>query len=711
MQNISDFSRSIKLKAHFKDNTPPNKNDESFRFRPTPTQKWTPSNVHHTVNTFIESFENHVKHDITRKKHRGQHNLNKNEQEALAQLQKRDDIVIINADKGGAMTILDADQYVKEANRQLSDTNNYKKLNYNPTTEYANTVNTTIDLFKTQHKIPEKIADGLKVTKPKTPMLKLPPKVHKEGHPGRPLVASIDSPTSKISEYVDFHLQPYTDTIKSHIKDTNHFLTELNTVPAAESKGSYLVTLDVRSLYTNIPNEEGVNVIKNLLQRKQSNLTTVITAFLWLILTLNNFIFNGSNFLQTSGVAMGTKCAVIYANLFMSNFEESHIYQLINGKCPFYKRFIDDIFLLWTGTLDELLKFLEELNKLHPTIKFDAKYSKTTVEFLDTRIYKSDDGKLHTTLYTKPTDRQSYLHSKSYHPNSCKRSIAYSQALRIKKICSDPAEFEAHTQKLSKKLVERGYDTDLIKEEIDKARQRSRTDLLKPKEATEAGKNILAVTYNKNLPNLKKAIDENWKILSINPELARIFEEKPILAFRRNPNLQNLICRHKLKNNKPIIPGDNKTGKCTPCRSHLKNKCCKQMMSTDHFFNRKTKQKFFIRHNLNCKSDKVIYLIECTLCQKGYVGKSETPSNLRTNNHRCDAKKSDSIDVDKHFFDNKNHDFDKHARITLIERLKNPENMTKDEITYNLEKREDFWMTKLDTLQPDGFNVALNHPR
>ena len=178
----------------------------------------------------------------------------------------------------------------------------------------------------------------MKVTSPKTPTLKLPPKVHKEGHPGRPLVNSIDSPTSKISEYVDFHLQPFTDTIKSHIKDTNHFLNELQMIPEAQSKDSYLVTLDVRSLYTNIPNDEGIKVIKDLLQQKQSKLTTVITAFLWLILTLNNFVFNATNYLQLSGVAMGTKCAVIYANLFLSNFEETHIYQLLNNKCTFYKR-------------------------------------------------------------------------------------------------------------------------------------------------------------------------------------------------------------------------------------------------------------------------------------------------------------------------------------------------------------------------------------
>ena len=165
----------------------------------------------------------------------------------------------------------------------------------------------------------------------------------------------------------------------------------------------------------------------------------------------------------------------------MSHFEETHIYNLIQRNCPFYRRFIDDIFLLWNGTLDELTTFLEEINRLHPTIKFDAKYSTSSIEFLDTKVYKFTDGKLHTTLYTKPTDRQSYLRNKSYHPTSCKRSIAYSQALRIKRICSEPSEFEKHTTTLSKKLVDRGYDQRMINHQINKARQSDRKKQLEPK--------------------------------------------------------------------------------------------------------------------------------------------------------------------------------------------------------------------------------------
>ena len=134
------------------------------------------------------------------------------------------------------------------------------------------------------------------------------------------------------------------------------------------------------------------------------------------------------------------------------------------------------------------------------------------------------------------------------------------------------------------------------------------------------------------------------------------------------------------------------------------------MVTTDHVTNRKTGKRFHIYHRLNCKSNKVIYLIECILCNyKPYVGKSETASNLRTNNHRSDSNKAEAIAVDQHFF-TPGHDFTKHARITLIEQLNNTSHMNEEEITKILEKKEDFWMLKLDTLKPDGFNQALNFP-
>ena len=88
--------------------------------------------------------------------------------------------------------------------------------------------------------------------------------------------------------------------------------------------------------------------------------------------------------------------------------------------------------------MDKVRK-INELNTKHTSIKFEFKYWRQQIEFLDTLVCK-----LPTTLYKKPTDRQNYLHSKSEHPYSLKKSIAYSQALRIKRICSTQNEFEKH---------------------------------------------------------------------------------------------------------------------------------------------------------------------------------------------------------------------------------------------------------------------------
>ena len=75
-------------------------------------------------------------------------NLSKAEQKAMEELEKRKDIIITNADKGGAVVIMDVEKYINEANRQLSDKRNYKKLQEDPTLQHSNLVNNTIVRFK-----------------------------------------------------------------------------------------------------------------------------------------------------------------------------------------------------------------------------------------------------------------------------------------------------------------------------------------------------------------------------------------------------------------------------------------------------------------------------------------------------------------------------------------------------------------------------------
>ena len=128
-----------------------------------------------------------------------------------------------------------------------------------------------------------------------------------------------------------------------------------------------------------------------------------------------------------------------------------------------------------------MLDFMSDLNKKHPSLKFEFKYSQTKIKFLDVLVYKDHNNMLQTIKYRKQTDRQNYLDARSEHSKLLKDSIPYSQALRIKRICSSQQEFLNHTAKMINQFQKRGYDRSLIEQQINKANLKEREQLLKEK--------------------------------------------------------------------------------------------------------------------------------------------------------------------------------------------------------------------------------------
>ena len=151
------------------------------------------------------------------------------------------------------------------------------------------------------------MSEGLKTENPKTPHFYLKPQVHKEGNPGRPLISSINCYASKISGYVGYHLQPIVKEIPSYVQDTADIFRKNNQIDFVPNN-SYLVSLDLKSLYANIPNAEGIKSVKTSWEKysKRTASAKVINTFLALILTLNNFVFNCKNYLRIKGCTMAT---------------------------------------------------------------------------------------------------------------------------------------------------------------------------------------------------------------------------------------------------------------------------------------------------------------------------------------------------------------------------------------------------------------------
>ena len=214
-----------------------------------------------------------------------------------------------------------------------------------------------------------------------------------------------------------------------------------------------------------------------------------------------------------------------------------------------------------------------------------------------------------------------------------------------------------------------------IKIQIDRAACQDRNELLRYKDRTLKAKIPCILTYNTQLPNVKESINKHWNILKINPWLETIFNEKPSMAFRRNRNVRDIIGQKTILHDKVLreIHITNRKGWCSPCNNICNNLCCNQIGNTNEFTSNITNEKFKIYHHVNCKSKFIIYLLEL---QNTICGKSEWPMNFST-----ETMYSVSILVCQHF----------------KQRKENKE-----------EEREDFWIKKLKTLHPNGFNQELN---
>ena len=104
-------------------------------------------------------------------------------------------------------------------------------------------------------------------------------------------------------------------------------------------------------------------------------------------LVLKNYIFKFRKKIlkQKRGTAIRTKFAPPYSILFMAELEEE-ILRKAKFKPYLWWRYIDEIFFLWEHGEEKLKSFIDKINKMHPTTKFTADWSKTSIIFLDVTV-------------------------------------------------------------------------------------------------------------------------------------------------------------------------------------------------------------------------------------------------------------------------------------------------------------------------------------
>ncbi|CAJ0938138.1 unnamed protein product [Ranitomeya imitator] len=362
----------------------------------------------------------------------------------LKRIGNDNEIIIKKADKRGAVVVLNRNEYIEEVKRQLADPGVYEELSCDPKFSIAKEIKNVLDNALNTDLIDQDIYDFLTVKFPITPVMYILPKIHKSlvHPPGRPIVSGCDSILSKIGVFLDRILNPIASCAESFIRDTTDFLEKINDI---EVTGEVmLASFDVTSLYTSIDHDRGLKAINKKLLTTQYFVEArrFIIQLLELVLTKNYFLFGDTFYLQLRGTAMGANMAPAYANIVMSVLEEDLVY-VSHHFCyvAAWWRYIDDVFLIWTGTEDMLREFHDYLNGIDETIKFTLVYSDTNIQFLDVNV-RIENDRLVTKLYTKTTDKNDLLMYNSQHPRKTKESIPYSQLLRIKRIESDTGSLE-----------------------------------------------------------------------------------------------------------------------------------------------------------------------------------------------------------------------------------------------------------------------------
>ena len=314
----------------------------------------------------------------------------------------------------------------------------------------------------------------------------------------RGIVACIGTPSEKACDFLDFILNPGMRQLRSYLKGTKDFLIWIEKLkeqyPELPPLFSFL-TIDYDAMYPNMKDSLAMPAVKEYLDNRliQRPSTEMVLKLLNAIKKSNKFELGNRLFQQTTGTSIGMKQAPPYACLGAGKLEEEKIMpaevfqELVLDNTEnddptdrWFRRFIDELFLIFLGNEQKAKEFVDWLNGLEEGISFTFEWSDKQINYLDVELIV-EDGKVKTNLHIKPTNPQLYLRYESNHPPHVLKAIPYGQAIRIKTICSEPEFLEENLMKLKEKLISRGYPVTLINEQFRKVENIERADLLKVK--------------------------------------------------------------------------------------------------------------------------------------------------------------------------------------------------------------------------------------
>ena len=353
----------------------------------------------------------------------------------------------------------------------VNDTSKFEKINVEPDKDYnfmvkeKSVVDDFLATLVSKKSIDENTRSNLIPHGPQPARLYGSPKIHKplvDGIPKyRPIISQIGASTYKIAKFLLKYIQPHTSN-EHTIKDTFHFVSMLDN----KDHRLFMASLDVESLFTNIPLNETIAIVTQKVYGNKRKLDGLLRSDFKKLLEISTkgtvFFFNGSYYRQKDGVAMGSPLGPALANAFLSHHESRWLDECPLAFAPvFYARYVDDIFVLLRKS-DHVTRLCEYFSSKHRSIRFTyEEETNNCLPFLDVDVFRDCD-RFSTSVHRKDTFSGVFTNFRSFLPEVYKKGLLDTLLHRSYMINLSYSGLHTEIEKLKKIFGKNGYPTRFI---------------------------------------------------------------------------------------------------------------------------------------------------------------------------------------------------------------------------------------------------------